>query len=78
MELERICSQPRLRQGVSQSWAKQWAPRILNQAVREKSSNSRLRKVMGEERNCGMLFVPCVCMICNAYTTVTIIPKILL
>ena len=59
LEMERICVTERLQQSIRESWAKQWAPRIIEQAEREKQSNARLRAAMGHvgggEELTGML-----------------------
>ena len=55
LEIEKICGTERLRQSTRQAWALQWAPKILEQAEREKGSNSRLRSVMdGVDQPSGM------------------------
>jgi hypothetical protein len=46
LEMGRIAQNKRLRLVVCDAWAKIWVKRILNQAGKEKATNTRLREAM--------------------------------
>ena len=61
--MERITSISRLRQSCGQAWTKQWSSKIIKLAEREKSSNSRLRKIIQEEMTDGMFLCVLACIL---------------
>ena len=57
LEMGRIAQNMRLRLVVRDAWAKMWAKRILRQAEKENSTNTRLReamKILIPDSNCKL------------------------